>query len=63
MGGGWLLALPEAMSLLFWNCRGLGNPRTENELVRLIQAKDPSVVFRAETWTDEAKARSNFEQD
>ena len=51
------------MSILFWNCRGLGNPRTENELVRLIQAKDPSVVFIAETWTDEAKARSNFEQD
>ena len=43
------------MSLLLWNCRGLENPRTENELVSLIQAKDPSVVFIAETWTYEVR--------
>ena len=43
------------MSLLLWNNRGLGNPRTENELVSLIQVKDPFVVFIAETWTDEAR--------
>ena len=43
------------MSLLLWNCRGLGNLRTENELVRLIQVEDPSVVFIAETWTDEVR--------
>ena len=43
------------MSLLLWNCRGLGNPRTKNELVRLIQAKDPSIVFIAEIWADEAR--------
>ena len=48
-------ALPEAMSLLLWNCRELGNPHTENELVRLIQVKDLSVVFIAETWTDEVR--------
>ena len=40
------------MSLLIWNCRGLGNPRTVRELGDYIQAKDPSVVFLAETWTD-----------
>ena len=55
------------MSLLLWNCRGLGNPRTENELVSLIQAKDPSVVFIAETWADETKldrtlSKINFEK-
>ena len=55
------------MSLLLWNCCGLGNPRTENELVRLIQAKDPSIVFIAETWADEARldrtlSKINFDQ-
>ena len=54
------------MSLLLWNCRGLGNPRTENEVVSLIQA-DPSVVFIAETWADEARldrtlSKINFDQ-
>ena len=43
------------MSLLLWNYRGLGNSRTENELVSLIHAKDPSVEFIAETWADEAR--------
>ena len=43
------------MSLLMWNCRGLGNLRTENELVNLIWAKDPSVMFIAETWADDAR--------
>ena len=50
------------MSLLLWNCCGLGNPHTENELVSLIQAKDSSVVFIAETWADEAR-QLYFEQD
>ena len=50
-----------------WNYRGLGNPRTETELVRLIEAKDPSVVFIAETWADEARldctlSKINFNQ-
>ncbi|KAL4605197.1 hypothetical protein ACB092_09G011500 [Castanea dentata] len=43
------------MNLLVWNCRGLRNLRTEKELVSIIRAKDPSVVFIAETWTDEAR--------
>ena len=43
------------MSLLLWNCRGLGNPRTENELVRLIQGKGPSIVFIAETRANETR--------
>ena len=43
------------MNCLVWNCRGLGNPRTVRKLRDLIQAKDTSVVFVAETWTDEAR--------
>ena len=41
------------MSLLVWNCRGLGNPRTVRELGDFIQAKDHFVVFLVETWTDD----------
>ena len=43
------------MSLIVWNCRGLGNLRTEDQLADLVWAKDPSVVFLAETWTDKAR--------
>ena len=43
------------MSLLCWNCRGLRNLRTKNQLAKLVRAKDPSVMFFAETWTDEAR--------
>ena len=43
------------MSLLLWNCHGLGNLRIENEIVSLIQAKDPSIVFIVETWADEVR--------
>ena len=54
------------MSLLVWNCRGLGNQVTESELGDYIRAKDPSVMFIAETWLDEArlklvKRRLNFD--
>ena len=43
------------MSFLAWNCHGLGNLCTGRELMELIQAKDPAVVFLAETLTDEAR--------
>ncbi|XP_075656619.1 uncharacterized protein LOC142626791 [Castanea sativa] len=43
------------MNLLVWNCCGLGNLRTEKELGNIIRAKDPSVVFLAETWADEVR--------
>ena len=45
------------MSLLVWNCCGLGNPRTGKELEVLIRAKDPSIVFLAETLVDEARLK------
>ena len=40
-----------------WNCRGLGNLRTEKELGVFVRAKDPSVMFLAETWSDEARLK------
>ena len=43
------------MNLLCWNCRGLGNQPTEQELGDMIRAQDPSVVFLAETWLDKAR--------
>ena len=45
------------MSVLVWNCRGLGNPQTIRELGNLIWAQDPAVVFLAETWLDEARLK------
>ena len=43
------------MSLLIWNCHGLRNPRRVRELGDYIQAKDPSIMFLVETWTDDAR--------
>jgi exonuclease III len=37
------------MSVLSWNCRGLGNPRTVRELCRLVKEKRPMMVFLMET--------------
>ena len=42
------------MSLLVWNCRELGNLRTEDQLTDFVWAKDPSIVFLVKTWTDKA---------
>ena len=43
------------MSCLAWNCRGLGNLHTGRELVEITQVKDLSVMFLAETLTDDAR--------
>ena len=43
------------MSCLAWNYRELGNLRTGRELVEIKQAKDPSIVFVAETLTDDTR--------
>ena len=43
------------MNLLALNYHELGNPCTERELGEIIWAKDPSVIFIAETWADEAR--------
>ena len=46
------------MSPLVWNCRGLGNLRTEKELSALIWAKDHSVVFIVETRADVTRLKN-----
>ncbi|GAA0162641.1 hypothetical protein LIER_18685 [Lithospermum erythrorhizon] len=45
------------MSLLVWNCRGLGHPRAVRSLAGLVTSKKPRFVFLIET-----KLR-NFEWD
>ena len=47
----------ELPSVELWNCRGLGNLRTEKELGVFVQSKDPSIMFLAETWLDEARLK------
>ena len=37
------------MSLLSWNCHGLGNRRTVCALVKVINKQDPNIVFLIET--------------
>ena len=43
------------MSCLVWNYKGLGNHLAIQELVKVVQAKAPSVVFLAKTLADEAR--------
>ena len=50
-----LFISPATMNLFAWNCCGLRNLCTKRELVEIIRAKYPSVVFIAETWTNEIK--------
>jgi exonuclease III len=37
------------MSVLSWNCRGLGNPGTVRDLHRMVKEKGPDLVFLMET--------------
>ena len=37
------------MTILCWNCRGLGDPRTVQELTRLMHAHQPKLLFLSET--------------
>ena len=43
------------MSFLAWNCRGLGNMHTGRELVQIIRAKDPTIMFLADMLIDDAR--------
>ena len=45
------------MSIIVWNCRGLGNLRTVTELEVVIRAKDPFVLYIAEMWADQARLK------
>ena len=39
------------MKFLAWNCRGLKNRCVVQELVDIVQAQDPMIVFLSETWS------------
>ena len=41
------------MSCLSWNCHGLRNPQTVDELVTLVGKKDPTVVFLIQTKSND----------
>lgn len=45
---------PVVMNCLIWNYCGLGNLCTGKELGEIIWAKDPSIMFIADTMADEA---------
>ena len=55
IGGCYGATPPGAISLLCWNCHGLGNRQTVQELGDLVWAQDPTVVFLAETWLDDIR--------
>ena len=55
------------MSLLSWNCQGLGNLWTVKALERAIKKEDPIIVFLMETklckeWIDKVKEECNLKQ-
>lgn len=41
-------APPLPMSILSWNCRGLGNPRSVRDLHLLVKEKRPNLLFLME---------------
>ena len=43
------------MSCVAWNCRGLGQLCIGRELVKIIRAKDPSIVFLSKTMVDDVR--------
>ena len=45
------------MSFIVWNCHELENLRIGKEFEVVSWAKDPSVVFIAETWADEVRLK------
>jgi hypothetical protein len=46
------------MNALAWNCRGLGNPRTVQELGGFVQSYSPKLVFLSETRMCVSRARN-----
>ena len=43
------------MSCLSWNCRGIGNQWTVQELIDMVIMEKPDVVFLMETLVEESK--------
>ena len=52
IGGGCYAVPPRIMSLISWNCRGLGNLRTVRALQKVINKEDPAIVFLMEMKLD-----------
>lgn len=57
-GGTYFSGPPRSMSILNWNYRGLGHPRTVQILLQLVQNKKPSFVFLIETLSYKNKLES-----
>ena len=45
------------MSLLAWNCRGLGSPLVVQTLADEVRAKDPLLVFLSETKAKKSRIK------
>ncbi|XP_059455195.1 uncharacterized protein LOC132185439 [Corylus avellana] len=43
------------MSLISWNCRGLGNPRTVRDLSHMVKEKKPNFLFLMETISNKKR--------
>ena len=50
------------MSLINWNCEGLGNPQTIKALQRLVDQQEPILVFLIETKLNKEKAEKVRDQ-
>lgn len=46
------------MSILSWNCRGLGNPTAIRVLADLVRSKRPTIIFLMETFADTRRMES-----
>ncbi|PNT74307.1 hypothetical protein BRADI_1g12314v3, partial [Brachypodium distachyon] len=46
------------MIVFAWNCRGLGQSRTVQELVRLVRTHCPNIVFLSETRQNKSYVES-----
>lgn len=40
---------PRGMTIISWNCQGLGHPQTDQELVYSVHTYRPSLVFISKT--------------
>ena len=55
------------MSLISWNCRGLGNLRSVKTLEKVVNKEEPIIVFLKETklnrdWMNKVKDKCNMKQ-